>query len=138
MVEVSVAGEFDVPAERLWALVADFGDVAWIPGMGEVRVEGEGPGMIRFMPGGEKEIHEQLESVDGDARRLVYTIPRNVPFAVTGYRATMQVEDAPSGSRLVWSCTCEADGISDAEAEATVKGLYDMMLGWIGDHLKRG
>ncbi len=137
MINVSVTADFDAPSDRLWQLVADFGDVSWMPGMDAVRVEGNGPGMTRFLPAGEQEIHEHLESIDQDRRSLVYTIPRNIPFAVTGYRATMQVEDAAPGSRLTWSCECSPDGISDEEARATLEGLYTMMIGWIRDHLAR-
>ncbi len=138
MIEVSVSADFDVPSARLWELVADFGNVSWIPGMSDVRVEGEGPGMTRFLPMGETEVHERLESLDAATRSLEYTIPENIPFAAANYRARMKVEDAGSGSRLVWSCTLDPVDTSDAEARQTVAGLYDMMIGWIRDHLKQG
>lgn len=138
MVEVSVNADFDVPSDRLWRVVADFGNVAWIPGMGTVRVEGDGPGMTRYLPAGDKEIHERLESIDADSRTLRYTIPENIPFPVRDYQATMTVKDAGAGSRLVWSCVCEPDGISEEQAEQTVRGLYDMMIGWMRDYVKQG
>ncbi len=137
MVEVVVDAEMDASAGALWGVVADFGNVAWIPGMDGVRVEGDGPGMVRFMPAGEVEIHERLESVDAAQRTLVYTIPKNVPFAVKDYRATMSVTESGSGSRLRWSCTCEPDGISEDEAKQTISGLYEMMVGWIRDYLAK-
>ncbi len=137
MVEVSVSADFDVPEQRLWELVADFGNVDWIPGMAQnVRVEGSGPGMVRFIPMGEKEVHEKLESLDESQHQIEYTIPKNIPFPVSDYRATMKVDAAGAGSRLTWKCTCNPDGTSEAEAEQTVRGLYDMMIGWIRDHLK--
>ena len=135
MVEAIVEADFDVPAARLWALVADFGNVDWMPGMDGARVEGDGPGMTRILPAGEKEIHERLESVDPSNRTLIYTIPKNIPFAVKDYRATMLVEEAGEGSHLRWSCVCEADGITEGEARQTVSGLYEMLIGWIRDHL---
>ncbi len=137
MTEVSVSADFDVPSARLWDLVADFGNVAWIPGMAGARVEGDGPGMTRFLPMGEKEVHERLESIDNDSRTIAYTIPENIPFAAANYRATMQVADAGSGSRLTWSCTLDPVGTSEEEAQQTVQGLYEMMIGWIRDHLKQ-
>ena len=137
MSRVVVSAEFDVAGERLWELIADFGNVDWIPGMGAVRVDGEGPGMTRYLPAGKVEIHERLESVDGERRTLVYTIPENIPFPVTGYRATMQVDDVGNGSRLTWSCTYEPVGVGESEAQQTVKGLYEMMIGWIREHLAR-
>jgi carbon monoxide dehydrogenase subunit G len=134
--EVCVTAEFDVPSERLWQIVADFGNVSWIPGMTDVRVEGRGPGMTRFLPAGESEIHEHLESIDEQGRSLVYTIPKNLPFAADNYRATMKVEDSGSGCRLIWSCTLEPRGVSEDEVKETVRGMYDMMIGWIRDYLK--
>ncbi len=138
MTEVTVSADFDVPSSRLWQLVADFGDVSWIPGMADVRVEGQGPGMTRFLPAGAVEIHERLESIDPDSRSIVYTIPENIPFAAANYRATMRVEDAGAGSRLIWSCTLDPQGASEGETQQTVRGLYEMMIGWIRDHLKQG
>ncbi len=138
MTQVSVTADFEVPASRLWQVVADFGNVSWIPGMTGVRVEGEGPGMTRFLPAGDNEVHERLESIDAAKRSLVYTIPKNIPFGAAKYRATMQVEDAGAGSRLVWSCTLEPDGMTEEEAQQTVTGLYDMMIGWIRDFLAQG
>ena len=137
MTDVSVSAEFDVSSDRLWEVVADFGNVAWIPGMTGVRVDGEGPGMTRFLPTGDVEVHERLESVDPSAKTLVYSIPKNIPFAVTGYRATMRVEDAGGGCRLVWSCTCEPEGMSEDEARQTIQGLYEMMIGWLREYAKQ-
>ena len=138
MTTVSITADFEVGAERLWQVVADFGNVSWIPGMTDVAVEGPGPGMTRFLPAGDGPIHERLEAIDDAARRLEYSIPENIPFAVTDYRATMQVSDSEAGSRLVWSCECTPDGISEDEARATIEGLYQMMAGWIRDHLAKG
>lgn len=136
MTSVVVTGEFDTPADRLWRLVADFGNVDWIPGMAGVRVEGAGPGMIRYLPAGEAAVHERLERIDEAARSIEYTIPVNNPLPVADYRATMQVEDVGSGCRLVWSCTFEAAAGQETEAQQMVRGLYEMMIGWMRDHLR--
>ncbi len=135
MADVVVTAEFDVPSKRLWSLVADFGNVSWIPGMGAVRVDGDGPGMTRYLPAGDVEIHERLESIDDERRTLVYTIPVNIPFPVKNYRATMRVDDRAGGCRLTWSCAFEPSGISDVQADQTVRGLYEMMIGWMRAHL---
>jgi len=135
MAGVEVRAQFDVPSERLWSVISDFGNVAWIPGMEGVRVEGSGPGMTRFLPAGKVEIHERLESVDDAAKTLVYTIPENIPFPVTDYRATMRVDAAAGGCRLTWSCSYEPTGVSAKEAEHTVRSLYEMMIGWIREYL---
>ena len=133
--EVSVVADFDVPSAKLWDVVSDFGNVSWIPGMTDVRVDGSGPGMTRYLPAGVEEVHERLESIDEESRTLVYTIPENIPFPAADYRATMRVEDAGRGSRLTWSCSVQADGTSEAELRGTIEGLYGMMIGWIRDYL---
>ena len=129
----------DLPAARVWALVADFGDTSWMPGV-TAEVEGDGPGMVRVIPAGDAPIREQLESVDADARRLVYTIPVNVPFPVTGYRATMSVHEAGEGAcELEWSCeAAPAEGHAEAEVKAQIEGMYTVMAGWIADRAKAG
>jgi hypothetical protein len=126
------------PAERVWALIADFGDTSWMPPGTRVDVVGSGPGMARFIHAGERKIKEQLESLDAAARTLTYTIPENVPMPVTGYRATMKVTPAGAGSELEWRCSFEPAGVSDAQATAMIEGLYKTMGGWIGERLARG
>ncbi len=49
MVEVSVEGELEFSAKEVWAVIADFGNVDWIPGVEKVDLEGEGVGMIRHI-----------------------------------------------------------------------------------------
>lgn len=129
-----VEKQLDVPADALWALVADFGRCDWIPGPAP-KLEGEGVGMVRVMGG---TIRERLDAVDPEARTIRYSIADDgVPFPVQGYRATMRVDDAPGGrSRLTWSCECEPVGVSAAEASAKIEGMYTLMIGWIESSLR--
>jgi hypothetical protein len=136
MSNTAVKEEIAASADRLWALVADFGNVAWIPGAEGVRVEGQGPGMVRILGGPGAEIRERLEAVDEAARRIVYTIPSGIPLPVTGYRASMTVRArGPERSELEWACEFEPAGVSESEAVAQIQGLYAMMIGWIRDRL---
>jgi carbon monoxide dehydrogenase subunit G len=138
MARIQVKQELAVPADKLWNLVADFGNVPWIPGGDAVKLEGKGPGMLRIFAGPNGEIRERLESVDAGRKSLVYTIPQGVPFPVTGYRATMAVADAGKGkSTLTWTCECQPAGVSEAEASKMIEGMYGMMIGWIRDHLAK-
>ena len=41
MVKVSIEREFEVRAEKLWAILANFGDISWIPGIEKVELEGK-------------------------------------------------------------------------------------------------
>jgi len=138
MAQAIVKEVIDVPVDRLWRLVADFGNVRWIPGGETARTEGDGPGMVRIMGMGSTEIRERLESRDEAARTIVYTIRQGLPMPITDYRATMVVRPADDGrSELEWSSTFQPDGVSEAEAVAQVEGLYRMMCGWIRDALAK-
>ncbi len=137
MSEVVVSREFEVPAERVWAVLADFGDINWAPGMEKVEVIGEGPGMTRriFMPDMEP-IDEVLQSIDHEQRSLRYTIPRGNPLPIKDYLAgpTVVALNA-SHCRVDWLGQFSAAGISDAEAEDAVRGIYGMMLQWLDEHI---
>ena len=132
MATTSVKEELGVSADRLWAMVVDFGNVSWIPGAEGVRTEGKGPGMVRIIGAPGAEIHERLETVDEAEKSISYTIPKGIPLPVTGYRATMKVHArGPERSELEWSCSFEPAGVSEAEAAGQIQGLYAMLIGFI-------
>ena len=82
--------------------------------------------------------HERLEAIDHAARVLEYSIPAVEYIGVEHYAARAQVvELAPGRSRVLWSCTAEAEGVPEAEASEKTRAFYEAMLGWIGDHLER-
>ena len=136
MATARVTRTVDVPAARLWKLVAAFGDTSWMPGPPKVALVGSGPGMERRIQGPDKVIHERLESVDEASRTLVYTIPVNVPFPVTDYRATMRVRERGAGSELDWSVSFTPAGASEADARKAIEGMYGLMIGWIETRAK--
>lgn len=136
MAEARVTRSLDVPAGALWKLVAAFGDTSWMPGPPKVELVGKGPGMERRIQGPDKAIHERLESVDEKTRTLVYTIPVNVPFPVTDYRATMRVRAVGAGSELDWSVRFEPAGAAEADARKAIEGMYGLMIGWIETRVK--
>jgi hypothetical protein len=87
--------------------------------------------------GPDRTIVERLESVDAGARTLVYTIPENVPFPVTDYRATMRVRPgAGAGCELEWSASFTPAGAAEAECQRAIEGMYGVMIGWIGERAK--
>ncbi len=135
MASVRLTRELEQSVDQVWGVVSDFGSIGWMPEGTEVRLEGEGPGMIRHIGAGAMTLAETLESVDDATRTLVYTIPGEVPFPATDYRSTMVVRENGSGSELEWSCTFEPTGDPDA-AQAVMEGLYNTLMGWVADHLK--
>lgn len=140
MIDLTVQKEVPVAAAKAWELVADFGNISWAPGMDKVEVEGQGVGMVRkiFMPEAPP-VEEKLEALDPQTMTMVYTIPAGLPMPVTNYRATAKVVDLGNNQcRIDWHCSAQEEGVSQQEAEAIVKGFYDMLLGWIAEHLQKG
>jgi len=137
MARVSVKESLAFPAEKVWGLISDFGNVSWFQGLAKSEVRGTGPGMVRLMYAGDNPpIHERLEALDAKGRTLTYTIPENIPFPVSDYRATMKVsESGPGRCELEWSCELTPKGIPDAQAVAMLEGMYKTMIGWLRESL---
>jgi carbon monoxide dehydrogenase subunit G len=137
MAEITVARTITSDPGAVWALLADFGDIAWIPGVEGVTLEGEGEGMRRRIPIPDAEpITEQLESLDPDERVLVYTITNN-PIPTSSYRSVCTVSGAGDGTTIEWAVEFEPIG-DEAEVGAMIEGVYGMMAGWIEDATKEG
>ena len=137
MATARITRTLDVPADKLWKLVAAFGDTSWMPVGAKVTLYGSGPGMERRISAGpDKVIRERLEFADSASRTLVYTIPENVPFPVKDYRASMRVREKGAGSELDWSVTFEPVGVSASEAAKAIEGMYGVMIGWIEARVK--
>ena len=134
MGKTTVKAEIAVPAEKLWALVRDFGNVGWIPGGDEATVEGDGVGMVRVLMGGA--VRERLESLDESSMTIGYTVEEGLPVPATDYHAHMTVSaSGPNSCGLDWTCTYEPDGATDADVGAQFEGLYNTMIGWISEKL---
>jgi hypothetical protein len=140
MINVTVQRDVPVPARSAWALLADFGNFSWAPGLEKVEVSGAGVGMVRriFMSGAPP-IEERLEALEHDTMRLEYTIPDGFAMPVSNYRAQAQVvATGRDQCRIDWSCSAQEDGVSPQEADAIVTGFYEQLLDWIGAELCRG
>jgi hypothetical protein len=139
MVEASVERELGFGAEEVWAVIADFGNVDWVPGVEKVELEGEGVGMIRHLtvpvypP-----LHERLDAIDQREMVLDYSIPAVAYLQVKNYRARAQVfELEGQRCRVRWSGWAEADQVDEATAAAKTEAFYESILTWISDFLNR-
>ena len=137
MIKVRTECEFDVDAERVWAILADFADISWIPGTEKVELEGEGVGMIRHVTApGMPILHERMDAIDHEQMILDYSVPAVEYLRVKNYRARARVVALEGGRcRLIWSCESEPDGVTEAQAAANSEAFYQMVMGWIGDAL---
>jgi len=137
MAETTVTRTIAERPDAVWALLADFGNVSWIPGTDNTVVEGDGPGMRRLIPAGDGDpIDEQLHSIDHAARVFVYTVD-NSPMPTTEYRSTCTVRAAGDGTEVEWAVTFEPIG-EEQEAAAVIDMVYGMMAEWIGTALADG
>jgi hypothetical protein len=91
----------------------------------------------RIAIGPDKSIHERLLALDDAARTLSYSIPVNVPFPVTSYRATMRVTPRGAGCELEWSASYDCAPDAAATVEKTVQGMYGTMIDWIAARAKQ-
>ncbi|MBT4520183.1 MAG: SRPBCC family protein [Halieaceae bacterium] len=137
MVKVSIEREFDSPAKALWAMLANFGDISWIPGIDRVELEGSGVGMIRHVTTtGLPTLAERMDAIDHRQMSLDYSVPSVAYMQVKNYTARAQVFELPDNRcRLHWSCQCEADGIDEAQATANTNEFYKMIMLWVGQYL---
>ena len=127
----SIRKEFHVaaPADKVWAVLADFGAVDKLaPGfVTECRLDGDGARNITFSNG--STARELLVDSDATSRRLVYAI---VGGRLSHYNASAQVlSDPDGGSRFVWTVDflpSEFAGYIDAQMElgaAAMRGALE-------------
>jgi len=128
MAVTQVARTIDTTADTLWRCVRAFGDVPWAGGGLKIEVRGEGVGQVRIIDLPAGRVHEQLTSLDDQARSLTYVTPVGNPVPVTKYEARMTVTDDHGKGRLTWSCTFEPDGVSESEAARDLQRRYDAAI----------
>jgi hypothetical protein len=137
MPTITVSKQVVASPDTLWAILADFGNVDWIPGAGDVRVEGEGPGMRRTISGsGDVPIVETLLWINPEERALSYEISNN-PLPVSRFVAVATVSgvDSTCESAVAWEIDYEPAG-DDAAARGAIEAVYGLMAGWLEDAAK--
>ena len=137
MATTQVTRTLDTTPGALWRCVRAFGDLSWAPGDLKVEVRGQGVGQVRIIDRPNGKIHEQLTSLDDDARSLTYTCPVGNPVPVTGYEARMTVTDDAGKGRLTWSCIFEPDGVSEEDAARDIRKRYSAVIKAIEAYLTR-
>lgn len=138
MPNMTVIKEISAPAADVWSILANFGDVSWIPVTGRVEVDGEGPGMRRLIYGSnETPAVETMTSIDPQHMRLAYRITNN-PLPVSRFESVAQVNGSPSSDTCIITWTVDYDPAGDSETDADqarqgIALVYDMMASWLGD-----
>jgi len=136
MARIAIVEEVDAPAAAVWALLADFADVSWIPVAKRVEIAGEGIGMTRSIyGGGDVPAVETLTLLDHDERRLGYTIA-DIPLPASRFEALVSVTTAETGAAVRFDVDYDPLGPTDSDADAArqaVEAVYGMIAGWLAD-----
>ena len=139
MAEVFFQRDIPFPVERVWAVLEDFGNMEWAPGIARTELIGEGVGMTRRLHmDGMEPIDEVLESMDPPNRTYSYSIPRGLPLPITDYLATARLEALDREStRVHWSCQCTPldPGLPASELEAMIHGTYNLLVDMVTQFL---
>ncbi len=130
MIKVDIEKELDAPVSKVWELLENFGNLDWYPGWDRIEVIGSGIGMTRRIHmTGMDPIDEVLQSMDAASRSFSYTIPK-MPMPVSEYRAAVELQSLDNGERTLahWRCSAKPEGISEADGQAMLEGVYADML----------
>ncbi len=124
---------------KVWAIVKDFGNMSWHPGIASTKVEKKGEDTFRtltFKDGGH--VYEKLRSADDASMKIKYEIIEGT-LPLTDYNATMTVEkgDKPGESKVTWMGRFYRlyklnppipEGQDDATAVKAFEGVFDSGL----------
>lgn len=128
--------EINAPADKVWAIVGNYGDMGWHPAIGKTEVTSGkahevGATRILSLKDGGGNINEVLTSFDADSKIMKYEITDSV-LPVREYGASIKVESAGEGRSLVtWRTMFKrkdpaspgAAGQDDATAKEVVSGI---------------
>jgi uncharacterized membrane protein len=118
--------DIDGPADKVWAVVGDFGGIdTWMPGMESCRVEGEN----RILETMGMTITERLISKDDAGRALTYAIADGAP--VESHEAVITVTPAGDSSHVTWDVEAAPDEMADLMAT-----IYQQALAALKTHIE--
>lgn len=109
-----VTRDFGQPADRLWAILREFGDIAgWVAGVTASTLEdgADGVGAVRLVTLGERQVREKLLAIDDAGRRLRYAVlpPHGLP--AEDVQSTILVAPIDRGhARVTWFSEAAMDG----------------------------
>jgi carbon monoxide dehydrogenase subunit G len=137
MPTLSTSETINAPAEFVWALLADFANLAaWWPRDGNVQIEhveceGEGIGMVRHIRnvGMTGRVSERLDYLDPDTMTLMLSIVGDRPAGITAYVATGTVVALdPLRCRLDYSANVATEPGRAERVEKIILATWNVMF----------
>jgi hypothetical protein len=129
--EISASHRVTVPADAdtVWQAMRNFADLSWAAGVAEVRVEGEGTGMLRKvrLDGGTDWILERLTALDDAGRELQYALEGDGLPGLEDYRATAGIDPLETGCAIRWQCSAGVRPEDLEEMQALIEGMAEGM-----------
>jgi hypothetical protein len=134
---ITDAAEYDAPALAVWELLMDWAAIVdWMPDgyVKSLRMEGQGPGAIRYLVTGKGvELAERLDRADESSGVLELSLVAPLPWGLLSYRARGKLDRiSDNKSRLTWRGTLEMPEHgpeSDSVARLLRKSYAKMFLG---------
>ena len=118
-----VRERIEAPLDAVWPILADFGGRGrYVPSAQVERVEGEGVGCVRVIPGPRGEVRERLEAFDAAGHAYSYRVLDGSPVNMRGYVSDLKVVAEGDGAcRVDWGGRFETASAKDAVTQK--KGL---------------
>ncbi|HSJ73809.1 MAG TPA: SRPBCC family protein, partial [Miltoncostaeaceae bacterium] len=133
-----MANDFEVAVDvaaapaAVWALAGDPGQVGeWFAPVTDCVMEGD---IRRATMASGAVLVERIVDHDDASRSYSYTVLEGIP-GLTSHRATLRVEEAPGGSRVLWRQTATSD-VPDYDIEARLRGVMTAGLENLRDRVE--
>lgn len=121
----AITKKLNVPSEKVWEAISKIGRLdVWFPFIETCKVEGNGPGALRYMTivDGGGDIKDTIEEIDSKNMKLIYLRPIS-PFPVTYYKGTVEVFTSYDGLGIVvWTIDFESKPEDSASVAELVQG----------------
>lgn len=135
--EIRVSAELPAPADSIWRLLADFGNIqGWWPSdsairIEDVQIEGQGIGMIRHIlnQGARHRVSERLDFLDPTSRTLVLSIIGTRPSGITAYIAEGNIVEIDAARcRMDYRALVTTTPGREEQIRDALQKTYEMMF----------
>lgn len=126
MIYAEIHEVLDHPVEIIWPQIAAFGTIdRWVDGVTGCEMAGEGPGAVRSVRLGERQVRERLEQIEPAAYRLRYHVLPPHPLPAANIRSEIRLIPLEGGrTQMVWRSEATDFAVSAEELGARIETFY--------------